>query len=45
MEYTAETIGDIIDVLIDVEAELNPVDENGYVWIEGFGYPITEEVE
>ena len=45
MEHTAETIGDIIDVLLDVEQQLNPVDENGYVWIDGFGYPVKEEVE
>ncbi len=34
---------DLIEALMDLEEQLNPVDEFGYVWFDGYGYPIAEE--
>jgi hypothetical protein len=34
-------ISDLIDALLDIEEEQQP--EEDYIWLDGYGYPITEE--
>ncbi len=40
-----ELLEDLIEVLLDAQEALSEPEQDGFVWIDGFGYPISLETD